>query len=375
MTVAVIVTLLFVCAYSLMILLLVYGLRNLPGISLQPIREIQPLTVIIPFRNESDHLTGLVSDLAAQHYQAGKFEVIFINDHSEDGSDELLAPLIQEKNHFSCLDLPSGKTGKKEAIAYGLANARTDWIIQTDADCRLKPQFISTHMSHRELYSPDLVSGMVTVREQKNGFLRAFETLDLLSLVGSGAGSFHYHRPMMCNGANLGYSRNLYLESRRFDPSGSVASGDDMFTLIGARKLFKKLSFMPDFEGMVETAPVNGWSDLIRQRIRWGSKTTKYKMRDIQVMALIVVITNVLVFISPLWPMGFHLPWIYFFLALLLKTGVDFLMLWSMTKITRQRAILWWFIPVSIIYYIYLFVILFGSLLFRTSWKGRKNSY
>ncbi len=68
----------------------------------------------------------------------------------------------------------------------------------------------------------------------------------MFGLTGAGAGSFSLGRPLMCSGANLFYSRDLYLDTRPFDPVDKMASGDDMFMLIGARKLKRKISFNPD---------------------------------------------------------------------------------------------------------------------------------
>ena len=64
------------------------------------------------------------------------------------------------------------------------------------------------------------MAGLVTTRKDQGWLFEAFERLDLLGLVGFGAGSFHFRRAIMCNGANLAYSKDLYLESRQFDPVG-----------------------------------------------------------------------------------------------------------------------------------------------------------
>ncbi len=49
----------------------------------------------------------LVGDLSVQSYPDDHFEVIFVNDHSLDGSKALLNNLISEKPHFLYLDMPS----------------------------------------------------------------------------------------------------------------------------------------------------------------------------------------------------------------------------------------------------------------------------
>jgi cellulose synthase/poly-beta-1,6-N-acetylglucosamine synthase-like glycosyltransferase len=330
------------------------------------------VSVIVPFRNEYPHLEGLVNDLENQNYPPEQFEVIFVNDHSDDDSGQLLESLIGINPRFHGVELPDGLTGKKEALAMGINRANHPWIIQTDADCRLGEDFISGHISYLQGSPSDFVAGMVTTDIQKADLISTLELLDLLSLVGSGAGSFHYGKPMLCNGANLLYSKSLFLETRPFDPSDRIRSGDDMFLMIGARKLKKRLSFNASTAILVRTRPTRTLGALIRQRIRWGSKALHYGMSDIQLLALLVAVTNLSILISPLWLVLSPYMWPWITGAWLVKGTADLSMLFAVTAHTGQRRVLRWFIPVYLVYYPLQFVILSGSLWMKTSWKGRR---
>jgi len=332
-----------------------------------------PVTLIIPFRNEEKRLPDLVGDLSRQSYPDDLFEVIFVNDHSRDGSKVLLNNLIRSKSYFKCLDMPPERSGKKEALCFAVQYTRSEWIIQTDCDCRLGPYFIASHMAFLEAYPSDMVAGLVTTRDEAGRFLESFERLDLLSLVGVGAGSFHYGRPIMCNGANLAYSKDLFLTTRQFDPVESVSSGDDMFLMIGARKLGKNLSYNMACESMVETWPTDSPGDLIVQHIRWGSKAFHYKMTDIQLLALIVVLTNLMILLIPVFILMIPGGWPWFMSAFIMKTLTDFTLLFRITGYTGQRRSLRMFLPVSLLYYIFQLVILTGSLFNRPGWKDRRN--
>jgi len=298
--------------------------------------------------------------------------VLLVNDHSSDGSEKLAASLIRDRAGFSCEDLPEGREGKKEAIAFALSRVKSPWILQTDADCRLGPGFISSHMRYLEEYPADLVCGMVTTGNGRGGFLEAFERLDLLSLNGSGAGSFPYGRPMMCSGANLLYSRELYRETREFDPAGKTGSGDDMFLLIGARKLGRRVAFNPDRDCLVRTTPVGNPAQLIGQRIRWGAKSAYYGMADIQALAFLVALVNLLIFFSPLLMIAEPESSKYLLPGIGIKIFIDFLLLTATARETGQRSTLWWYIPVALVYPIYMAIVIAGSLLGRVGWKGRR---
>lgn len=367
------ITLFFGLFYVMVVGLLSLGIKRLKCPEAKSPRYLEAVSVVVPFRNEAAGLPLLIDDLSVQSYPQGKFSVIFINDHSTDDSRLIVDSLIREKSGFICLDLPEGKTGKKEALFQGISNAGTKWIIQTDADCRLGPDFISLHMAFLEERPSDLVAGIVTTAHKRGGFLETFDRLDMLSMVGAGAGSFHYGKPLMCNGANLLYSKDLYYDTREFDPSEKIDSGDDMFLMIGARKLGRKLSFSLARGAMVITEPASGIGSMIDQRARWGSKSLRYKMFDIQAVATLVSVTNLLVLITPVWMIIFPGCWLFLLPILLLKSLTDFLLLWNITGITGQRRSLRSFIPVSLIYYFYLPAVLTSAMFKKKMWKERNG--
>ncbi len=370
------IALLVLLLYSFTVFMLWRGLGRLEKKAVSIPDIPLPVSVLIPFRNEEEHILALLDDLEAQTYPMELVEIIFVNDHSTDDSPGLLRTKLRTKlrtnTRFTCLDLPANKAGKKEALSFAVEHATYDWFIQTDADCRVRPNFIALHMAFREEQKSDLVAGLVTTHNGNTGFLQLFERLDLLGLVGAGAGSFHYKRPLMCNGANLAYSRALYMETRRFEPVRGVASGDDMFLLIGARKLGKTLSYLADQEAMVQTSPATSAGSIISQRMRWGSKTVYYHMIDIQLMALLVVLANMIVLFIPLFLILIPGAWTWLLSTFLGKTLVDFTLLYRITSYTGQKKSLWLFLPVSLLYYLMQLVIITGSLVKRKNWKGRK---
>ena len=333
----------------------------------------QHVSVIVPFRNEADRLEGIVLDLASQSYPDELWEVIFIDDHSDDASFSKVESLI-ETNHlsrrgFNLHSLTAGKSGKKAALFHGISQAKYDWIIQVDADCRLGPGFIASHMLFLENHPSDLVAGLVTTGRERSSFPAWFERLDMLSLMGSAAGSFGLGRPMLCSGANLAYSRKVYMETRTFDPEDLISSGDDMFLMIGARKLGRILNFTTSSGSMVETSPADNFRKLISQRIRWGSKTTSYGMTDIQSLAVLVSLANLIILLLPLWIVLMPGSWPWLAGGWILKTFADFMLLWRITGATGNRSDLRLFLPVSLAYYPVFVITLAGILLGKPAWK------
>lgn len=372
MVAAVSITLLLVIIYTVVTGFLSAGIGKLRKARHTCPRKPLPVTVVIPFRNEAVALPSLLNDLSKQTYPEEQLRIILVNDHSEDDSREITISRTREMSHAICLDLPERKSGKKEALYHGIQSAHSEWIIQTDADCRVGPDFVTTHMAFLEEYPSDLVAGLVTSRHKKGSFLEFFEQLDLLSLTGAGAGSFHYGLPLMCSGANLLYTRELYFRTRDFDPTHKTVSGDDMFLMIGARKLGRKVSFTASREAMVETEPVSGLRSLIYQRIRWGAKTVHYKATYIQLTALLVVMVNMLVLLMPVCLILDPRSWVFLLPAFLIKILSDLILLYKIADLTGQKRSLRYFLPVTIFYYFYQLAVLTGILAKRAGWKGRK---
>jgi len=371
MALPVILLLLISYGYTLLILLFYLEIEHDPDPPGDLLENPHSVSVVVPFRNEETHLPGLLEDIARQSFPEEHLEVIFVDDHSGDASASILTSITGGSTRFRYLSLPSGMSGKKSALSFGIQNAEHDWIIQVDADCRLGPGFISAHMAFLKKHPSDLVAGIVTTGRGEGSFLETFERLDILALAGTGAGSFNLGRPMMCSGANLSYSRELYMETRSFDPETTIASGDDMFMMIGARKLGRTLSFMTDRESIVRTEPQKDLRSLIAQRIRWGSKTGRYKMPDIQLLALLVSLTNIAILLMPLWIFLYSDWWPWLAGAFLLKTLADFMLLFRMTGISGSRSDLKMFLPVSLFYYPFFLATLLGAFRGNPAWKDR----
>jgi cellulose synthase/poly-beta-1,6-N-acetylglucosamine synthase-like glycosyltransferase len=367
------VLIIFCClsCYTLVIFLFSSGVKKselLPAGEKESTREV---SIVIPFRNEAANLPLLLADLLAQSYPKDLYEVIFVDDHSDDGSHALVDSMISGTHGFRCLQLLHESSGKKAALFHGIQHASFERLIQVDADCRIGPQFIASHMDFLEKHPADLVAGLVSTSEEAGGFLEVFERLDLLALAGTGVGSFGIGRPMMCSGANLAYSRELYMETRSFDPSESTDSGDDMFLMIGARKLKRSLAYNSAREAYVETSPVSSFRAFLAQRIRWGAKTRHYGMLDIQLLALLVMLSNVAVLLMPLCFFLSTGQWPWLALAWMLKSLADFVLLYRTSGLSHQRSDLLWFVPVLLVYYPVFFMTLMGVLLGRSRWKRK----
>jgi glycosyltransferase involved in cell wall biosynthesis len=89
------------------------------------------VSVVIPARNEEASLGTCLQSLIAQ--TGVDFEIIVVDDNSTDRTREIAASFPKVKV-IEAAPLPSGWTGKNNAVATGARQARGQWLLFTDAD-------------------------------------------------------------------------------------------------------------------------------------------------------------------------------------------------------------------------------------------------
>jgi len=94
------------------------------------------VSILVAVRNEMDRVLGpSLTSMLAQEYP--RFEVLAVDDHSEDGSKVLLMALAEGDSRLRVIGAAEGQRGKRAALARGASEARGDWLLFTDADVLL----------------------------------------------------------------------------------------------------------------------------------------------------------------------------------------------------------------------------------------------
>ncbi len=122
------------------------------------------VSFIIPLLNERDTLRQMRDQIALQmeRLSIDRYEVIFINDGSTDGSTELLDELHAEDPHVHVIHFRRN-FGKADALDAGFTHSRGDVIITMDADLQDDPTEIPAFLAKLD-EGYDLVSGWKKVR-------------------------------------------------------------------------------------------------------------------------------------------------------------------------------------------------------------------
>lgn len=318
-------------------------------------------SIIVPFRNEENNLLKLLNSFNQLKYPKDKFEIIFVDDHSEDNGVDVLV-----KNASSCnfKVLNSDFAGKKNAITHGVNNSMFDYIITIDADCEIKPHLIRAYNDKLFMSDYDLISAPVMYSE--SSLFDKFLNYELIGLVGIGASTLNVGNPTMANGANLCFKKNTFQDLFGYEGNLNVASGDDEFLL---KKIYEnggKVSFLKNFDAIVTTEPPENLKKLINQRLRWASKWRKYSYLELMPQ-IFMFLFNVLI-LSLLFLFYFE-NWL---LILFVKSIVDLIFMLPILKFYRRKDLIFVTFLIQFLYPIYIiFIALLAILKTNYNWKNR----
>lgn len=347
---------------------------NRPSIHPDRVLPTPSVSVVVAARNEAAGILHLLESLRHQEYTDALWEVIVVDDHSEDETGKMVTEFIEKYELRHVRKITSSGSGKKEAIESGVKVANGDWILQTDADCIAGPFWIKA-MSDYMREEVRFVSGPIRLLPGNSLFER-LQALEMLGLVTLGAGSMMAGFPNMANGANMAYHRQTFLDLGGFGQSRNIASGDDEFMVQSIHQAFPgSLIFAKNAEAIIDTATIRSWQGFRNQRVRWVSKARSYINRS----------TNLIQLMSWLGFLAF--PW-WFFLSLinssllvvpiglfLVKLLADRWLMKSGALFLQKTDWLRWLLLLGIMYIPYVIWIgIRGNLSTSYVWKDRKTT-
>ena len=123
----------------------------------------EKVSVCVPARNEEKNIENCVRSLMEQSYK--NYEVLVLNDNSEDRTGEILQSLSQEfpdkLRVFNGKPLEKGWTGKIFAMNQLIQETRGEYLLFTDADTIHKKDSIAFAMTNMKVHKADMLSGYI----------------------------------------------------------------------------------------------------------------------------------------------------------------------------------------------------------------------
>lgn len=263
---------------QLLYVLLIHGrLAFYTGKKQQKSDQLQPVTVIIAARNESDNLYQNLPLILQQDYPT--FEVIVVNHQSIDESYHILNAYKMQYPHLKVVEVERSKhlsNGKKLPLTLGIKAAKYEHLIFTDADCKPVSNKWLKGMAENFTQEKQIVIGYGPYQPQP-GFLNKIIRLDTAMIALNYLSFALAKMPYMAVGRNLGYTKNVFNAVKGFKSHYSITSGDDdLFIQEAARKRNYVIELNPHTFAVSKAKET--WSEWKQQKSRHYSTADRYKV-------------------------------------------------------------------------------------------------
>jgi poly-beta-1,6-N-acetyl-D-glucosamine synthase len=248
----------------------------------------KPVSVIICARNEASNLKKYLPVVLQQDYP--DFEVVVVNDSSNDGTQDVLQALTAIYSHLSIVCITDEQKqfpGKKGALAHGIATAKHDFLLMTDADCEPASDKWLEQMTLPLHTGADMSLG-ISPYLPGNGLVNALVRYETLLIAIQYIGMALWRKPYMGVGRNMAYTRALYKKVNGFEGLTETASGDDDLFV---QKVIDQavISVVIDEQAFTWSATPLGISAWWNQKTRHYSTGRRYKAKTLWLLGLFSV--------------------------------------------------------------------------------------
>lgn len=353
----------------------IIGFDNIKTVKNRFITPKHSFSIVVPFRNEAKNLHQLLKSIEQLNYNPNLFEILLVNDSSADESKLVIENFRQHFPSTNILILDNKRktaSPKKDAINTAILKAKFEWIVTTDADCLVPISWLQIFNQYIEDNQPLFISAPVKFKEE-DSLLFNFQNLNFLSLIGSTIGSFGIKKPIMCNGANLCYKKDIFKTLNGFEGNLSVASGDDIFLLEKMVENFPtQTHFLKSDSAIVETRSENSIISFYNQQLRWASKSSSYKNNFTKFVGIVVFIMNFTISILAIYTVLFPVFWKWFLLIFILKILIDYILIKKTTNFFNSKISIKLYLLVAVLYPFFTTFTAISSIFKSYQWKGRK---
>ncbi len=238
--------------------------------------SLPPVSVIICARNEEENLRKYLPLVLEQEYPS--FEVIVVNDCSDDNTHELLNNLLSEYSNLKVTAIkkdPRFTHNKKLALTIGIKAASNELLLLTDADCYPVSKYWIREMMINYSEKTDIILGYGGY-ETRPGLLNKLIRFEAVFTAMQYMGLAERRIPYMGVGRNLSYRKSLFFLNKGFASHLHLNSGDDdLFISEIATPSNTCVETHPDsFTRSVPASDVTSW---FRQRKRHFTTGIYYK--------------------------------------------------------------------------------------------------
>ena len=249
------------------------------------------VSIVIPAKNEAKNIVNILNNLSQQTYPEDLFEVIVVDDKSQDYTATIVNDFMGNISNLQLLStagVESSLRYKKHPLNLGIRKSQGEILLLTDADCTVSSNWIAAMVSS---FTENV--GMVIGYSEASPvrtITQKLEALDFLMLLSAARDSAALGDPYACTGQNLAYRRQAFDAVEGFSAFASQVGGDDTLLMQQIKRQTSwEIVFSPDPDSFVKSTPQETAWGFITQRIRWATDTLQVWKTDPLFFGIIVV--------------------------------------------------------------------------------------
>jgi poly-beta-1,6-N-acetyl-D-glucosamine synthase len=256
----------------------------------------EPVSVIICARNEEENLRKFLPAVLEQDHP--DFEVVVVNDCSEDDSFDVLGEYLKKYPNLKVSNIikdPKFTHNKKFAQFIGIKAAKNEILVFTDADCKPESDKWLLRMASRFNENIDFVLGYGGYFSN-NALVNKYIRYDSMTIAMQYIGMAIKGMPYMGVGRNLAYRRSLFFSKKGFGNHTHLASGDDDL-FVNSNASGNNIAVEFNKESHTRSLAAPGIKEFYKQKKRHLTTANHYKPRD-KVALLTEPVSRALFYIS-----------------------------------------------------------------------------
>jgi len=274
------------------------------------------LSLIIAAKNEEKNIVSLIDSLEQLNYPNENLEVVFVNDNSTDKTAEIIQSRISGKINFMLIDADKKEIdGKKGALSIGIKNAKNNFTVITDADCKPEADWLK-EMAGGLDYGYDFVFGVAPIQTGNTMVekLSAFENLRNTYLTIATVG---LNIPYSAAARSFGFRKTSFERIGGYTKTTETLSGDDDLLLREAVKNKMLIGTVMEPDAFVFSAAPKTFNEYFQQKKRHLQTSFHYLLKQKiflgfwHLINLLSLLSVLLIFISPVLALPFAVKFIH----------------------------------------------------------------
>jgi len=324
------------------------------------------VSIIVPARDEQENIIMCLESILDSDYPRDKYEIIVVNDRSSDLTEELVSQFTTNHKNIKLLNIREDSqkivAGKPGAIDFGINNSKADYILLTDADCKVNKKWISSMVKTFIEKDSDLIAAFTLVKH--DSFFDKYQAIEWILMHTMASGGMGLNFPLGCFGNNMAFKKSVYNQLGGY---GNIEFSvtEDLALLQSVHKTGGKINYICHRDSTVKTLPLKSLQDYLKQRKRWaiGGKMLGWKATLFVIASLLIWITAVVSFIEG----NYYLS----IIIMLLKVITDAILVVPTINTVKEKGLFLYLLPSNFLFIIMELILPFLIINKKVVWKGQ----